>query len=78
MLTLTRRAGQSIHIGDDVVITIVESKDSKVLVSIDAPREVRIRRNEVVEREEQAAAIARQIATHASDAIGAVKGRMAD
>jgi carbon storage regulator len=50
MLVLTRKIGEGIVIGDDITITIVEMKGGAVRVGIDAPREKKIYRQEVVER----------------------------
>ncbi len=50
MLVLTRKAGEGIIIGDDIKITIVELKGGGVRVGIDAPREMKVHRQEVFER----------------------------
>ena len=51
MLTLTREVGQKILIGDDIVITVVAvSGNGRVKIGIDAPQQVRIDREEVLER----------------------------
>lgn len=50
MLTLSRKAGESIMINDDIVITIVETRRNKVRVSISAPREYTILREEIYNR----------------------------
>ncbi len=48
MLVLSRKHGQRILIGDDIVITVVAiSTDNKVRIGIDAPRDVLILREEV-------------------------------
>ena len=47
MLILTRKSGESITIGDDVKITIVEVKGKQVRIGIDAPRSYMIHREEV-------------------------------
>jgi carbon storage regulator len=47
MLVLTRRPGQSVYIGGDVKITLVEIKGSQVRIGIDAPSSVRIYREEI-------------------------------
>lgn len=47
MLVLTRRPGQSVYIGDDVKITLVEIKGNQVRIGIDAPSSVRIFREEI-------------------------------
>ena len=48
MLVLTRRANQSIRIGDDITITIVEVRGDQVRIGIDAPRSVAVHRMELV------------------------------
>ena len=49
MLVLTRRPEQRIVIGDDIVITVLEVKGDTVRLGIDAPRSVRVHREEVHE-----------------------------
>jgi len=50
MLVLTRRPGESITIGDDVEVRILEVNGEKVRVGIDAPDSVEVHRREVRER----------------------------
>ena len=47
MLVLTRRPGESIMIGNDVVVTVLEISGEAVRVGIQAPREVAVHREEV-------------------------------
>jgi len=47
MLILTRKSGESITIGDDVKITVVEVKGKQVRIGIEAPRSYIIHREEV-------------------------------
>ena len=47
MLILTRKPGESLYIGDNVKITIVEIKGNQIRVGIDAPAELRIYREEI-------------------------------
>lgn len=47
MLLLTRKIGESILIGDDIVVTIVELRGNQIKVGIDAPKEVSIVRPEI-------------------------------
>jgi len=47
MLILTRKSGESITIGDDVKITVVEVKGKQVRIGIDAPRSYMIHREEI-------------------------------
>ena len=47
MLALTRKAGQSIIIGENIEITIVEVKGDQVRIGINAPKSVKILRKEI-------------------------------
>ena len=47
MLVLSRQKEQTIVIGDDIRITIVDVKGDKVRLGIDAPRSVTVHREEV-------------------------------
>ena len=49
MLALTRKTGQSIIIGDQIEITVVEVKGDQVRLGIKAPKEVSILRKEIYE-----------------------------
>lgn len=59
MLVLTRRANQSIVIGNDVVVTVLDVRGDQVRIGIKAPRSVTVHREEVwaeLERANRAAA----------------------
>jgi carbon storage regulator len=47
VLVLTRRANQSIMIGSDVVVTVLEVRGDQVRIGIDAPRSISVHREEV-------------------------------
>jgi carbon storage regulator len=47
VLVLTRRANQSIMIGDDVVVTVLDVRGDQVRIGIKAPRSVDVHREEV-------------------------------
>ena len=47
MLILTRRVGESIVIGDDVVVTVIEAGRDHVRIGVEAPRSVDVHRQEV-------------------------------
>jgi carbon storage regulator len=49
MLVLSRQKDESIIIGDDVEITIVDVRGDKVRLGINAPREISVHRKEVYE-----------------------------
>ena len=50
MLILTRRVGETLMIGDEVTVTILEVKGNQVRVGINAPREVPVHREEIYRR----------------------------
>lgn len=47
MLILSRRVDESIMIGDEVKITIIEVRGKTVKIGIDAPRSVSVHREEI-------------------------------
>ncbi len=50
MLTLGRRIGQTIIIGDDITITVLSIKGNQIRLGINAPKDVEVHRIEVYER----------------------------
>lgn len=52
MLVLSRKALQSVVIGDDVRITVVRVEGNQVRIGIEAPQDVRILRGELLEEAE--------------------------
>lgn len=48
MLVLTRKINESLLIGDEVVITVVDVQGDKVRLGIEAPKEISIARSEIV------------------------------
>ncbi|KAA0226911.1 carbon storage regulator CsrA [bacterium] len=50
MLVLTRRLGETIVIGDDIVIKIVDIHGKQIRVGIEAPAEISVYRGEIYER----------------------------
>jgi len=49
MLILTRKKGEAIAIGDNIQIQVLNVKGGQVRIGIEAPREVRVNREERVE-----------------------------
>jgi len=49
MLVLTRRQGERIHIGDGIVIKVIKSGKKAVKIGIEAPKDVRVMRAELIE-----------------------------
>jgi carbon storage regulator len=53
MLVLTRRIGESLKIGTDITVTIINVRGDQVRVGIDAPKNIRVDREEVARRIER-------------------------
>ena len=51
MLVLTRKRDEKIIVDDKIIITIVEIKPGSVRVGIEAPKDVKILREEVVDQD---------------------------
>ena len=49
MLVLTRRIGEALRIADDILVTIVDVKGNQVRLGIDAPADVTVLREELVQ-----------------------------
>ncbi len=54
MLILTRKIGESIIIGDDIVVKVIETGKNNIRIGIDAPKEISVLRQEVYESIQQA------------------------
>jgi carbon storage regulator len=53
MLILTRRTGETLHIGEDVEVTVMAVNGSQVRIGIKAPRSVAVDREEIAERKQR-------------------------
>ena len=49
MLTLSRNKNQSVMIGDDVIVTVVDIRGGKVRLGFEAPKSISIHRAEIYE-----------------------------
>ncbi|EEX50778.1 TPA: carbon storage regulator CsrA [Pasteurella multocida] len=54
MLILTRKVGESLLIGDDISITILNIRGNQVKIGIKAPKDVSVHREEIYQRIKQA------------------------
>lgn len=50
MLVLSRKEGESIVIGDEIVVTVLEVRSGQIRIGIDAPRELQVHRKEVYQQ----------------------------
>ena len=75
MLVLSRRAGESIAIGDDVVVTVLEVRGDVIRVGIDAPRSVTVHRAEVVAQLQDTN---REAASPSDDAVQSLRHALRD
>jgi carbon storage regulator len=78
MLVLTRRSQQSIMIGKDVVITVLEVRGDQVRIGVSAPRDVEVHREEVFLELEQANKAAASPAPAALEALGKLLPQSSD
>ncbi len=70
MLVLTRKPGESIVIGNEITVTVVEVRGDQIRLGIDAPRSVQVYREEVFREIERENAQAVAGARRASDLLG--------
>ena len=73
MLVLTRRVGESIVIGNDVTVTVLEVRGDQIRIGIDAPKTVPIHREEVYVQVQQENRGAVASASQAADLLRGVK-----
>lgn len=71
MLILTRRVGESIVIGNDIVITVFEVRGDAVRIGIQAPRSVQVNRKEIWEELQRSN---EQAVSTSDDAVDALRG----
>jgi len=71
MLTLTRSVGESIRIGEDIEVYVVEVRGGTVRLGFKAPREVAIHREEVYRQIAEANALAAEVAADVAGALAA-------
>lgn len=81
MLILSRRVGESLTIGDDIVVTVVAVGGNQVRLGISAPRAVRVLREEIVQAikdENRAAANAADDPRRLADVVKQLRDKASD
>lgn len=73
MLVLSRRSGESVVVGDDVTISILEVRGDVVRVGITAPRSVAVHRAELLEELERTN---RDAASPSDDAVASLSQQL--
>lgn len=71
MLILTRKVGESVAIGDDIQVSVVEIKGNQVKLGIKAPRDVTVHREEIYLKIQEENRRAAQVSR---DVLGSVEG----
>jgi carbon storage regulator len=69
LLILTRKVGESVAIGDDIQISVVEIKGTQVKLGIRAPRDITVHREEIYLKIQEENKLAAQVST---DVLGSV------
>ncbi len=72
MLVLTRRSSQSIVIGKDIVVTVLEVRGDQVRIGVSAPRDVDVHREEVFLELQETNRAAASPSAEAVEALGAL------
>jgi carbon storage regulator len=75
VLVLSRRVGETIVVGDDVRVTVLDVRGDVVRIGVDAPRSVRVHRQEVLEAVEAANRAAAASSAAAAEALRAAVRR---
>ncbi len=75
VLVLTRRANQSIMIGHEIVVTVLEVRGDQVRLGIKAPRSIDVHREEIFAQLQQANRDAAKPPKHALDSLRDLKPR---
>ena len=78
MLILSRRLGESVTIGDDIVVTVVGVSGNQIRLGISAPKAVRVLREEIykaIQKENQSAANAQEPQSKLQGALKHFRGQ---
>ncbi|HLC26248.1 MAG TPA: carbon storage regulator CsrA [bacterium] len=72
MLVLTRKSGESIRIGDEITVTVMEIRGKQVRLGIEAPAETTVHREEVYRRVQEENRLAATAPLRDIDSLGEI------
>lgn len=76
MLVLTRKYGQQIMIGDDIVITVLEGRGDAIRIGVQAPEHISVKRAEVYEAVSAENLAAAETGADTADSLRKALGRL--
>jgi carbon storage regulator len=76
MLVLTRKFGQQIMIGDDIVITVLEGRGDSIRIGVEAPGNISVKRAEVYEAVSAENLAAAETGADTADSLREALGRL--
>ncbi len=76
MLVLTRKYGQQIMIGDDIVITVLEARGDSIRIGVEAPGRISVKRAEVYEAVSAENLAAAETGADTADSLRKALGRL--
>ena len=77
MLVLSRRVGESVVIGGQVTVTVLEVRGDQIRIGVDAPRSVQVHREEVWRELEAENAAAKDAADRTRRVVARMPGNAA-
>jgi len=72
MLILTRKSGEKIRIGKDIIVSVIENSTRQVKLGIEAPQHIPVHREEIynlIQAENQAALVSERFTTKLLDSF---------
>lgn len=76
MLVLTRKYGQQIMIGDDIIITVLEGSGDSIRIGVQAPGHISVKRAEVYEAVSAENLAAAETGADTADSLRKALGRV--
>jgi carbon storage regulator len=61
MLVLTRRIGEAVVVGEDIVVTVLGIKGNQIRLGVKAPRALAVHRNELLKKKADGGAVSQEL-----------------